>query len=56
MAEAPALGAGLDDVGPVGDAVHHRLGQALIGEHLAPLAEGQVAGDDERSALVALSA
>jgi hypothetical protein len=52
--EAPGLAAGVDDVGLVGDAVDDGLGEARVGEDLCPLAEGEVGGDDQRAALVAL--
>ena len=54
MAKPPALRSGLDDVGPVGDPIDDGLGQARVGKHLSPLAKGQVAGHDQRPALVAL--
>ena len=54
MAEAPGLGAGVDDVGAVGEAVDDGLGQPGVGEDLGPLAERQVGGDDQRAAFVAL--
>src|SRR4051794_6597333 len=53
MAEAPALGAGVDDVGLVGDAVDDGLGETGVGEDLGPFAEGQVGGDDQAAAFVA---
>ena len=53
VAEAPALGAGVDDVGLVGDAVDDGLGQAGVGEDLGPFAEREVGGDDQAAALVA---
>ena len=54
MAEAPGLVAGVDDVRAVRQAVDDGFGQASVGEDLGPLAEGQVGGDDQRAALVAL--
>ena len=54
MAEAPGLGAGVDDVRAVGEAVNDGLGEAGVGEDLGPFAEGQVGGDDQRAAFVAL--
>src|SRR3954468_5499027 len=53
VAEAPALGAGVDDVGLVGDAVNDGLGQAGVGEDLGPFAEREVGGDDQAAAFVA---
>jgi hypothetical protein len=55
VAEAPALGAGVDDVCFVGDAVDDGLREPGVGEHLGPLAERQVGGGDQRSAFVALA-
>jgi hypothetical protein len=55
VAEAPGLGAGVDDVRAVGEAVDDGLGQSGVGEDLGPLAEGQVRRDDQRSALVAFA-
>jgi FRG domain len=54
MAEAPGLGAGVDDVGAVGEPVDDGFGQPPVGEHLGPLAEGQVGCADEARPLVAL--
>ena len=54
VAEAPGLGAGLDDVGLVGEPVDDGLGEPGVGEHLGPLAEGEVGGHDQRAAFVAL--
>ena len=48
VVEAPGLGAGVDDVGAVGESVDDGLGEAGVGEHLRPFAEGQVGGDDQR--------
>src|SRR3954451_6167586 len=53
VAEAPGLGAGVDDVGLVGDAVDDGLGETGVGEDLGPFAEGQVGGDDQAAAFVA---
>ena len=39
----------------MGKAIEQRAGQALGTEHPGPLIEGQVAGDDDRTALVALA-
>jgi hypothetical protein len=54
VTEAPRLRAGLDDVGAMGEPLDDRLGEPWIGEHLGPLAEGQVGGHDQRAAFVAL--
>ena len=53
MAEAPGLGAGVDDVRAVGESVNHGLGEPGVGEDLGPLAEWQVGGDDQAAAFVA---
>ena len=55
MAEAPGLVAGVDDVCLVGDAVDDGFGEAGVGEDLGPFAEGQVGGDDQAAAFVALA-
>jgi hypothetical protein len=54
VAKAPGLCAGVDDVGSVGDAVDDGLREASVGEHLRPLPEWEVGGDDQAGALVAL--
>jgi len=54
VAEAPGLGAGVDDVGAVGEAVDDGLGEAGVAEDLGPLAERQVGRDDQAAAFVAL--
>ena len=53
MAEAPGLGAGVDDVCAVGEAVDDGFGESGVGEDLGPFAEGQVGGDDQAAAFVA---
>ncbi len=45
-AETVGLGAGLDDVGTVSDAVDQRLAQPGIGNHLGPFRERQVGSDE----------
>ncbi len=50
--EAPALVAGLDDVAVVGQAVEHGGGHLGIAEHLGPVGEGQVGGDQQRRVLI----
>src|ERR1019366_7034825 len=45
----------LEDVNVVSKAIEQRASGALGGEHAGPLVEGQVAGDDNRAALVALA-
>ena len=39
----------------MGQAIEQRAGKALGAEHAGPFVEGQVAGDDDRAALVALA-
>ena len=51
--ESPGLGAAVDDVGAVGDAVDDRFREPRVGEDLAPFAEREVGGDDQRAAFVA---
>jgi hypothetical protein len=53
VAEAPGLGAGVDDVGAVGEAVDDGLREPRVGEDLGPFAERQVGGDDQAAAFVA---
>ena len=54
LAEPEALTIHLEDVDVVGQAVEYCAGQALRAEDLGPLVEGQVRGNDDRAALVAL--
>jgi hypothetical protein len=44
-----------EDVNVVGQAVEQCAGQAFGGEHAGPFIEGQIAGDDDRAALVTLA-
>ena len=39
VAEAPGLGAGVDDVSAVGEAIDDGLGESGVGEHLGPFGE-----------------
>ena len=52
VAEAPGLGAGVDDVRAVGEPIDDGFGHPGVGEHLGPLAERQVGGHDQRPAFV----
>jgi len=52
-AQPVGLGAGLEDVGVEGDAVHDGGDQARVWEHGSPLAEGQVRGDRDGCAFFA---
>ena len=53
--EPEAVAVELEDVNVVGETIEQRTGEAFGGEHAGPLVEGQVAGDDNRAALVALA-
>jgi hypothetical protein len=53
VAEAPGLGAGVDDVGAVGESVDDGLREPGVGEDLGPFAERQVRRDDQAAAFVA---
>ena len=55
MFEPEAVAVELEDVNVVSKAIEQRASEALGGEHAGPLVEGQVAGDDDRAALVALA-
>ena len=55
LIEAVALAVHLEDVDVVGEAVERRPGEALGAEHLGPLVERQVGGDQDRATLVALA-
>ena len=50
--EPPGFVAGLDDVAVMGDAIQKGRGHLLIVEHLRPLGEREVGGDDHRDFLV----
>ena len=54
LAEAVALAVHLEDVAAVGEAVQQGRRHPLALEDLAPFAEGQVAGDQDAAALVAV--
>ena len=53
MLEPPGLGAGVDDVGFVGESVDDRFGESGVREDAGPLAEGEVGRDDQAAAFVA---
>ena len=55
MAEAVAVAVHLQDMDVVGEPVQQRAGEAFRTEHLGPLIEGQVGGDQDGAALVALA-
>ena len=53
--EPEAFAVHLEDVNVVSKAIEQRASEALGGEHTGPLVEGEVAGDDNRAALIALA-
>ena len=53
--EPEAVAVHLQDVNVMGEAIEQRASEPLGAEHAGPLVEGQVAGDDDRAALVALA-
>jgi hypothetical protein len=53
--ESEAVAIHLEDVNVVSKAIEQRADQALGAEHAGLLVEGQVAGDNDRAALVALT-
>ena len=53
--ESPAGVAGLDDVAVVGEPVEHGGGHLGVAEHLGPVGEGKVRGDEQRRVLVELA-
>src|SRR5712691_9602258 len=53
-AQPVGVGAGLDDVGVVGEPVDDRGAEPRVGEGGRPLAEGGVGGDGDRSAFLPL--
>ena len=55
MHEPEAVAVELEDVNVVGETIEQRAGEPLGGEHAGPLVEGQIAGDDNRAALIALA-
>jgi hypothetical protein len=55
MLEPEAVPIHLEDMDVMGETIEQRAGQPLGTEHAGPLVEGQVAGDDDRAALVALA-
>ena len=52
--EAAAVAVHLQDMDVVGEPVQQRAGEAFRSEHLGPLVERQVGGDQDGAALVAL--
>ena len=55
MHEAVAVAVHLQDVDVVGEPVQQRAGEALRTEHLGPLIERQVGGDQDGAPFVALA-
>jgi hypothetical protein len=50
--EAPAVVSGLDDIEVVGQSIEQRGRHLGVAEHTWPFAEGEISGDDDRSALL----
>src|SRR5271167_2612322 len=50
--EAPTLVAGLDDVAVVGEAIEHGGCHLGVAEHLRPIGESQIGGDQQRRVLI----
>ena len=53
--EAPAGVAGLDDVAVVGQPIEHGGCHFGVAEHLRPIGEGEIGGDEQRRVLVELA-
>ena len=53
--EAVALAVHLDDVDVVGEPVQQRAGEPFGSKHVGPLVEGQIGGDEDGAAFVALA-
>jgi hypothetical protein len=53
--EAPAGIAGLDDVAVVCQAIEHGGGHLGVAEHLGPIGEGEIGGDQQRGVFVELA-
>ncbi len=50
--EAPAVVAGLDDVAVVGQPIEHGGCHFGVAEHLRPIGEGEIGGDQQRGVFV----
>jgi len=50
--EAPTIIACLDYIAVVGQSIQQRGGHLCVAEHAWPFTEGEIGGDDDRSALV----
>jgi hypothetical protein len=50
-----AVAVELEDVNVVGETIEQRASEALRGEDAGPLVEGEIAGNDDRAAFVALA-
>ena len=55
LLEPEAVAVHLEDVNVMGEPIEQCAGQALGGEHARPFVEGQVAGNDDRAAIVVLA-
>jgi hypothetical protein len=53
--EAPACIAGFDDIAVMGQAVEHGCGHFGVAEHLRPIGEGEIGGDEQRGVFVELA-
>ena len=50
--EAPTLVAGLDDIAVVSEAIEHGGCHLGVAEHLRPIGESQIGGDQQRRVLI----
>ena len=50
--EAPTVVAGLDDVAVVSEAIEHGGCHLGVAEHLRPIGESQIGGDQQRRVLI----
>ena len=53
--EPPAGVAGLDDIAMMGQAIEHGGGHLGVAEHLGPIGEGEIGGDQQRGVFVELA-
>lgn len=53
--EPPAFVTGLDDIAVVSEAVEHGGGHLGVSEHLRPIGEGEIGGDQKRGVFVELA-
>ena len=50
--EAPAGVAGLDYIAMMGEAIEHGGGHLGVAEHLRPIGEGEISGDQQRRVFI----